>query len=61
MATLAFPKFAATLFAVVALAHVARIAFGVPVMVGDASVPMAVSWVAAVVFGALAAWGFRAR
>jgi len=59
MATFAFPKLAATLFALVALAHVARIALGVPVTVGDAAVPMAASWIAVPVFGALSAWGFR--
>ena len=59
MATSAFPKFAATVFAAVALAHVARIALGLPVTIGDASLPMAASWVAVPVLGALAIWGFR--
>ena len=59
MATSTFPKLAATLFATVALAHVARIALGVPVTFGDAALPMAASWIAAPVFGALSVWGFR--
>ena len=61
MAASLFPKFAATLFAAVALAHVARLAFGIPVTIGDVSVPIAVSWIAAPVFAALAVWGFRSR
>lgn len=61
MATSAFPKLAAVLFAAVALAHVARIAFGVPVTIGDAALPMAASWIAVPVFAALGAWGFRAQ
>jgi hypothetical protein len=61
MAASFFPKLAATLFAAVALAHVARIAWNVPVTVGDAALPMAASWVAAPVFAALALWGFRDR
>jgi hypothetical protein len=59
MAASVFPKVAATLFAAVALAHVARIALGIPVTVADAPLPMAVSWIAAPVFLALAAWGLR--
>lgn len=59
MAATLFPKFAATVFAAVALAHVARIAFAIPVTVADAALPMAVSWIAAPVFLALAAWGLR--
>ena len=61
MAASVFPKLAATLFAAVALAHVARIVLHVPVMVGDAAVPVAVSWIAAPLFAALAIWGFRAK
>ena len=61
MAASVFPKLAATLFGAVALAHVARIATGVPVTIGDASVPIVVSWVAVPVFAALSFWGFRAK
>ena len=61
MAASVFPKLAATLFAAVALAHVARIAYGVPVTIGDAAIPMEVSWIAVPVFAALSVWGFRAK
>ena len=56
-----FRRVAATLFALVALAHVARLVLDVPVAVGGVAVPIAVSWVALPVFVALSAWGFRAR
>ena len=61
MAASVFPKFAATLFAAVALAHVARIVLGTPVLVGDASVPIEASYIAAPLFAALSVWGFRAK
>lgn len=47
------------LFSLVALAHLARVIYGIPAQVGDYSVPMAISWVAFIVPGALAAWAFR--
>jgi hypothetical protein len=59
MAASPFPKLAAALFAAVALAHIARIVWAIPVTVGGAALPMAVSWIAAPLFGALSAWGFR--
>jgi hypothetical protein len=59
VATPAFPKVAGTVFGVIALAHVARIALAVPVVIGQTPVPMAVSWLGALVAGALAAWGWR--
>ena len=61
MAASVFPKLAATLFAAVALAHVARIAWGVPVTIGATAVPIEVSYVAAPLFAALSFWGFRAK
>lgn len=48
-----------TLFALVALAHLLRIIYGMSVQVDDYSVPMLVSWIALVVPAALAAWAFR--
>jgi hypothetical protein len=54
-----FPKLAATLFAAVALAHVARLAWNIPVTFGATPLPMAVSWIAAPLFAALSVWGFR--
>ena len=50
----------ALLFTVVALAHLTRLAYGWPVQVDNAVVPMLVSWVGLAVPGVLAVWGFRA-
>ena len=47
------------IFAVVALFHLVRIYMGWPVMIGDWSVPMWVSWIGLVVAGGLAFFGFR--
>lgn len=47
------------LFTLVALAHLARIAYGLPVTIGDYALPMAVSWIAVVVPASLAAWAMR--
>ncbi len=49
----------ATLFAVVALAHLVRLLNGWPVEIDATAIPMGVSWVGFIVPGALAAWGFR--
>lgn len=49
----------ALLFALVAVAHVLRLAYGLSIRVDETSVPMLASWVASVVPGALAIWGFR--
>jgi hypothetical protein len=43
----------------VALFHLVRIYMEWPVMIGDWSVPKWVSWVALIVAGGLAAFGFR--
>jgi hypothetical protein len=59
MAAQTFCRFAGTLFGIVALAHVWRIATGAPVTIGAMSVPMAVSWIGALVTAALAVWGWR--
>ena len=47
------------LFALVALAHLLRIAYGMDVQIDDYSVPMFVSWIGFIVPGALAVWAFR--
>ena len=46
-------------FAVVAIAHLVRAVQGMPVMVGTWPAPTAISWLAVVVAGGLALWGFR--
>lgn len=48
-----------TLFALVALAHLLRVLYSMPVQVDDYAIPMWVSWVATAVPGALAFWAFR--
>ena len=50
----------ATVFAAVALAHAARLIGQADVRIGSFAVPMAVSWVGAVVPALLSAWGFMA-
>lgn len=47
------------LFSLVALAHLSRIVFAVPVQVDEFDVPMFVSWVGLVVPTGLAFWAFR--
>ena len=47
------------LFSLVALAHLLRIVFDMPVQVDDLVVPMLVSWVGLIVPAALAYWAFR--
>ena len=50
----------ATLFAIVAVGHLARIMLSLPVDVGGLNIPMWVSWLGMVVPGSLSAWGFMA-
>ncbi len=54
---------AGVIFAIVALLHLLRVYMGWPVVIGDWSAPMWVSWIALVVAGVLAIWGlaFAAR
>ena len=54
-----FSIVAGVIFAVVALLHLVRIYMDWPVMIGDWSVPMWVSWIALVVAGGLAYLGLR--
>ena len=48
----------ALIFAVVALAHLARLVKGWPVQVGSFAAPMSVSWIGLLVSALLAIWGF---
>lgn len=47
------------LFALVALAHLLRIIYGMSIQVDEYAVPMAVSWVGFVVPAGLSLWAFR--
>ena len=55
----AYCRLSATLFLIVALAHLTRLVSGWSIEVEVTVVPMAVSWVGFIVPGALAVWGFR--
>lgn len=46
-------------FALVCLAHLARIVGDYPVYVADYSVPMFASWIALIATALLASWGFQ--
>jgi hypothetical protein len=54
-----FSIVAGVIFAVVALVHLVRIYMDWPIVIGDWSVPMWVSWIALVVAGGLAYLGLR--
>lgn len=47
------------LFSVVALAHLLRIVFGIPVQIDGYAVPMLVSWFGLIVPAGLALWALR--
>ncbi len=47
------------LFALVALAHLLRIVYGMSINVDDYAVPMLVSWIGMIAPAALAFWAFR--
>jgi len=49
----------AVVFLVVALLHLLRIIFGWPAQIGDLSIPLWASWLALIVSGGLAYFGFR--
>jgi hypothetical protein len=49
------------IFGLIAGAHVVRALGDVPVQLGTAAIPVWVSWVGAVVAGALSVWAFRSR
>ena len=50
-----------TLFALVALAHLLRIVYGMSVQVDEYVVPMLVSWIGFIVPGVLAVWAIRIK
>jgi hypothetical protein len=56
-----FNQVAASVFAVVALAHAYRAGAQIPVQLGSVAIPMWVSWVGALFAAALCVWGFRSR
>lgn len=56
-----FSRVAATVFAVLALAHAYRVMQPFPIQLGSTSVPQWVSLVAVVVTSSLSIWGFRSR
>jgi len=55
----AYCRVSAIIFAVVALAHLARLFYGWSVIIDAATIPMFVSWMGLVVTGGLAYWGFQ--
>ena len=65
MTTRTYSLLAATIFAMIAVLQLIRAILAWPIVMESASGPMSVplwpSWVAAIVFGALAWLGFRAR
>jgi hypothetical protein len=61
MSSSAFCKVAASLFGIVALAHVARLASDVSVQIGTTTIPKWVSWLGVLVAGGLSVWGFRSK
>jgi hypothetical protein len=58
MDTKSFLRLAGLIFALVALAHLARALLNWPIMIAGWSVPMWLSWVAFVVAGALSWFGW---
>ena len=56
-----YTRISALVFTIVALLQAWRAASGWPVQIGDFAVPVSFSWIACVVAGALAAWGWRSR
>ncbi|MBP3985923.1 hypothetical protein J5837_16070 [Pseudoxanthomonas helianthi] len=57
----AYCRVSALIFSVVALLQVYRASLGLPLAVGQFEIPVAASWFAAVVAGAMAIWGWRQR
>lgn len=59
--TRSYTRISALVFTAVAVLQGWRAAGGLPVQIGDFPVPMSFSWIACIVAGALAAWGWRSR
>ena len=57
----AYCRVSALIFSVVALLQAYRASLGLPLDVGQFEIPVAASWFAAVVAGAMAVWGWRQR
>jgi len=55
----AYNTLTAVLFLVIGMTHLLRIIFGWSAQIGGLDIPVWVSWLALVVFGALAYFGFR--
>ena len=55
----AYNTITAVLFLIMALVNLLRIIFGWPTQIGGLNIPIWVSWLALVVTGALAYFGFR--
>ena len=55
-----FSKFAAIIFAAIAILQLIRAISGWPVTIGEASVPIWLSWIAAIVAAGFAWMGYRA-
>ena len=55
----AYLTISGALFAVVALTHVTRLLFHWPLEIGGWAVPLWVSWIGALLPGALSVWAFR--
>lgn len=57
----AYCRVSALIFSVVALLQAYRALLGLPLEIGQFEIPVAASWFAAVVAGAMAMWGWRQR
>jgi hypothetical protein len=60
MAATPYARLAGIIFGIVALAHVARLVYAVPVTIGATAIPMQVSWFGIAVTGTLCVLGLRA-
>jgi hypothetical protein len=59
MDTKAYNAITAVLFLIIAVSHLLRIIFGWSAQIGDLAIPVWASWLAVVIAGALAYFGFR--
>lgn len=54
-----YMKVVGSIFLVIAVVHLYRVIFGLPVAVGDVSIPVAISWIGVVIAGFLSYRGFK--
>lgn len=54
-----FNGFSAVVFALIAVLHAIRLVYGWPAAIGDAAIPLWVSWLALIIAGYLAYSGYR--